>query len=101
MVDPWKYLGQLKCVNESYYIKSAQLKNLSHAFPNENGLKEVFFIGSIFQLRFRICHKEHTRTSGRNGTEWMGYINFTTASTMALRPTQSPVQWYQGLFPWE
>jgi hypothetical protein len=30
----------------------------------------------------------------------LGIFIFTTASRTALRPTQPPIHWYQGLFPW-
>jgi hypothetical protein len=30
----------------------------------------------------------------------LGIFLFTTMSRMALGPTQPPIQWYKGLFPW-
>jgi hypothetical protein len=41
-----------------------------------------------------------------NGSRWfesrqgLGIFLFTTASRPALGSTQSPIQWYQGIFPW-
>jgi hypothetical protein len=38
---------------------------------------------------------------GFDSWQQLGVFLFTTMSRTALRPTQLPIQWYQGLFPWE
>jgi hypothetical protein len=58
-------------INETY-SKIHIGKNLSDAFPIQNGLTQWDALSPTiaFQLCFRICHLEGLRKTGRTGTEW-------------------------------